>query len=194
MVANNGELYHIYNRGNQKQKIFFEEANYDYFLEKVEKFLMPVADILAWCLMPNHYHFMIHANNISAEIIRNRSLPICRLADSMKIIQSGYAKGFNARYDRTGNLFQQKFKSKLLDTWEGDYDINLFHYLHWNPVEAGMVSNPALWPYSSYNQYLIPGSAGLCNKQLCFDLLDLNPHSVLFNQRLAELGSKDFRI
>lgn len=54
-----GEIYHIYNRGNIHQKIFFEEKHYLFFLEKMRKHLLPYCDLLAWCLMPNHFHWMV---------------------------------------------------------------------------------------------------------------------------------------
>ena len=57
-----GHLYHVFNRGNNSQKIFFTPANYLYFLNKVKTKILPHADILAWCLMPNHFHLMIHVN------------------------------------------------------------------------------------------------------------------------------------
>lgn len=54
------QLFHIYNRGNNKQRIFFKRENYLYFLQKVKEYLKPHADIIAWCLMPNHFHFLIY--------------------------------------------------------------------------------------------------------------------------------------
>jgi putative transposase len=54
-------VYHIYNRGNQHQLIFFIEANYLLFLRKIREHLLPHSDILSWCLMPNHFHLMICA-------------------------------------------------------------------------------------------------------------------------------------
>ena len=60
-----GNIYHVYNRGNNSQKIFFEEENYIYFLKKMRRFLLPHCDILAWCLMPNHFHWMINVNGDS---------------------------------------------------------------------------------------------------------------------------------
>lgn len=58
-------IYHIYNQGNNKQIIFPEERNYIFFLKKVRKHLLPCVDILAYCLMPNHFHFLIYTNEKS---------------------------------------------------------------------------------------------------------------------------------
>ena len=62
-----GQFYHVYNRGNNKQLIFFNDNNYLYFLQKIREQLLPVADILAWCLMPNHFHILIQANDESVK-------------------------------------------------------------------------------------------------------------------------------
>lgn len=60
MILEKKILYHIYNQGNNRQKIFFSRDNYLYFLEKVNKLLLPYVDVIAWCLMPNHFHFLVY--------------------------------------------------------------------------------------------------------------------------------------
>jgi len=61
-------IYHLYNRGNNSQKVFFARENYLFFLEKLRKHILPHADLLAWCLMPNHFHLMISVNRVEVEI------------------------------------------------------------------------------------------------------------------------------
>jgi len=68
MQFEQSHLYHIYNRGNNSQKIFFNRENYLFFLDKIKKNILPHTDILAWCLMPSHFHFMVHVNNVEVEI------------------------------------------------------------------------------------------------------------------------------
>ncbi len=63
-----GHIYHVFNRGNNSQMVFFNRENYLFFLEKIRKYIMPYADILAWCLMPNHFHLMISVNRVEVEI------------------------------------------------------------------------------------------------------------------------------
>lgn len=69
-------MYHIFNRGNNAQKIFFKDENYLFFLKKVRLYICPYADILAWCLMPNHFHLMVYVNQIgitlSEQVTENR--------------------------------------------------------------------------------------------------------------------------
>ena len=66
MLLETNHIYHIYNQGNNKQKIFFREDNYLFFLQKMKTHLLPYADIMAWCLMPNHFHWMIYVREVEA--------------------------------------------------------------------------------------------------------------------------------
>ncbi len=62
MLLEKDFIYHIYNQGNNHRKIFFSQENYLFFLEKIKTYITPYADILAWCLMPNHFHLMVLVN------------------------------------------------------------------------------------------------------------------------------------
>jgi putative transposase len=62
MILEQGHLYHIFNQGNNRQKIFFKRDNYFFFLKKIDIYITPYADIIAWCLMPNHFHLMVYVN------------------------------------------------------------------------------------------------------------------------------------
>lgn len=69
-------LYHIYHRGNNRQIIFFNRNNYLYFLEKMQKYIYPACDIINWCLMPNHFHFLIHANESTIQNIKETPMKL----------------------------------------------------------------------------------------------------------------------
>jgi putative transposase len=69
MILEKGHLYHIYNQGNNRQWIFFNRDNYLYFLDKVNKLMLPYVDIIAWCLMPNHFHFMVYVKDVELEVV-----------------------------------------------------------------------------------------------------------------------------
>ena len=71
MNFESGNLYHIYNQGNNRQQLFFSRENYLFFLKKIKKHILPHADILAWCLMPNHFHLMVYVKDV---IIANDAL------------------------------------------------------------------------------------------------------------------------
>jgi len=134
-----GNFYHVYNRGNNRSSIFFEHENYIYFLRLVREHLITNAvDIVAYCLMPNHYHFLVY--------LRDETL-----SDAMKSLSLSYTKAINKRFNRSGVLFQGRFQS--IHTPQTDYLVNLARYIHLNPVKAGLVQQPGEWEFSSYLEY-----------------------------------------
>ncbi len=175
-----GELYHIYNRGNQKQSIFLNEENYYHFLDKMNEHLVPHVDLLSWTLMPNHFHFLIHANEQTIKILEGRVLPITQLSDGMRKLQSSYTQAFNSWYEKSGNLFHQKYKHKIIGPDVLRQGRNTFHYVHSNPVTAGLVTRMQDWKFSSYSEYLYPEKKGMCNKDMAMELLELDRMSILF--------------
>jgi REP-associated tyrosine transposase len=106
-------IYHIYNRGNNQQPIFFSDDNYVYFLKKCHRYLKPIADILAWCLMPNHFHFLMDLTDASLDPVKIGGIFMPAITNGFRLLESSYAKGINKQLDRTGNLFQQKTKAEF---------------------------------------------------------------------------------
>jgi putative transposase len=132
-------FYHIYNRGNNRQNIFFEYENYIHFLRLMRKHLVTKGvDILAYCLMPNHYHFLVYLRDDN-------------LSEAMQAFSVAYTKAINKRFDRSGALFQGRFQSVHVN--EPNYLIHLSRYIHLNPVTAGFVNRPEEWAFSSYLEY-----------------------------------------
>jgi putative transposase len=135
------QYYHVYNRGNNKEKIFYEEKNYKYFLEKFDKYLLSYIHVFAYCLMPTHFHFFIRMKEIDTKVSR-----------AFKNFFISYAKSINIKYKRTGSLFQANFKKK---EFANDCDFcNIILYIHLNPVKAGLCKNCTDWKYSSYNAFI----------------------------------------
>lgn len=167
-------MYHIYNRGNQRQRLFFTERNYNFFLGKIETYIKPCCDILSYALMPNHFHLLVYANSYSASLIEGRVLEISNLSEGVRLMQSTYTKAFNSENGISGNLFQQKAKSKPIQYQSHVQAINTFHYIHKNPIESNLVKYPEDWVYCSFREYLNPNIPGICNKALALELLDLN--------------------
>ena len=134
-----GNFYHIYNRGNNHQAIFFERENYLYFLRLMRQHLTSKGvDIVAYCLMPNHYHFLVYLTDE-------------KLSNAMKSLSLSYTKAINQRFNRVGVLFQGRFQSIVVD--QTDYLVNLSRYIHLNPVKAGLVQDAREWEFSSYLEY-----------------------------------------
>jgi putative transposase len=167
------EYYHIYNRGNNKQLVFFNHANYLFFIQKIRDQILPVADMIAYCLMPNHFHFIIHSNENSIQERKSfGGKPMQEFTYRLGILLSSYSQAINKQNNTSGSLFQQKTKAKILieETEERriSYLENCFFYVHQNPKEAGVVKNLIDWPYSSYLDYTGIRNGSLCNKELFF--------------------------
>lgn len=166
-----GEFYHIYNRGNNKQYIFFNDNNYLFFLNKVREQIYPFANIICYCLMPNHFHFIVQANEKSIKERKSfGGKPMQEFAYRIGILLSSYSQAINKQNKTTGSLFQQKTKAKILceeiDGKKENYLENCFFYIHSNPVKAGLVKDLNDWPYSSYLDYIGQRKGALCNKEI----------------------------
>ncbi len=135
-----GRYYHLYNRGCDRQNIFFERDNYLHFLRQVRRYLVEqTIHVIAYCLMPNHYHFLIHLREDN-------------LSELMGLLSLAYTKAINQRWQRCGPLFQGPFQAIHVDRRE--YLLNLSRYIHLNPVKAGLVQWAEDWEFSSYQDYV----------------------------------------
>jgi putative transposase len=184
-VANN--VYHIYNRGNNHQTIFLKERNYIYFLEKVRKYISPQCDILAWVLMPNHFHFLIHANEATTQMI-GTTIKRSALSEGFRLLLSSYSKGINKQEGFSGNLIKQNTRSKCVYNTVEDtvnYTGTCFTYIHQNPVRAGLVNEMDKWEYSSYKDYARLRNGDLCNLELAARLMD---NSILHTKATRIIG------
>lgn len=134
-----GEYYHVYNRGVNRQKIFFEAANYQFFLRRLRKYLLPnEAVIIAYCLMPNHYHLLVRTQSP-------------RFSEAMQAFGTSYSKAINKRFHRVGPLFQSRFRAIHVE--DESYLLHLSRYIHLNPLQANLVTVLEKWEYSSYLEY-----------------------------------------
>lgn len=133
------QIYHVYNQGNNKEAIFKDHQDYLSFLKRFRERVFPCAEVLCYCLMPIHYHFLIYSSQSSTEAIRLGMLESQILRNNFRLLNSGYANEFNNKYNRTGSLFRQKTKFKLLKDIQKDYPFICFNYIHQNPLKAGLV-------------------------------------------------------
>ena len=158
------ELYHIYNRGNNQQRIFFKPANYIFFLNKIRHYIIPYCDIIAYCLMPNHFHFLIKSDErtIATKTIGNKEKNI--LSEGIRQLLSSYTQAINKQNNSTGSLFQQNTKAKPIVKGSKNYDQICLHYIHQNPLKAKLVEKMEQWEYSSFQDYCVKRNGTLCNK------------------------------
>jgi REP element-mobilizing transposase RayT len=161
-----GIFYHIFNRGNNQQKLFPREENYTFFLKKIETDICPFCNVVAYCLMPNHYHLLVHLNKDDDKHMPSGKMQV--LNRKFGSLQSSYTRAINKQEQKTGSLFQQKMKVLELDE---AHSIICFHYIHQNPVKSGLSNSFEDWGYSSYNEYCGAKAHTICNHAIAFDLL-----------------------
>jgi len=161
--------YHIYNHANGKENLFREEENYRFFLEKYDGYITPIAETLAYCLMPNHFHLLIKIKT-EEELLAAfpKFLTLEKLMGANSISKqfsnffSSYTQSYNKRYHRMGSLFMKNFKREPVST--DGYFSTIIHYIHANPVHHGFVEHMGDWHWSSYNT-LLSGSATRINRE-----------------------------
>ncbi|MEW6360396.1 MAG: transposase [Planctomycetota bacterium] len=136
-----GHYYHIYNRGAGKAPIFFQPDDYEHCLRLIKRHREQYGVcVVAYCLMPNHYHFCLRQEGEQA------------LSRFMAIIFNSYVQAVNRRRERAGTLFQGRFRHAWIDREE--YLAHLCRYIHLNPVKANLASRPGEWPYSNYPEWV----------------------------------------
>lgn len=151
-----GQYYHLYNRGAGKGKIFFNAGNYLYLLRLVKEYAPKFGvAVIAYCLMPNHYHFLFRQET---EVL---------LSKFMQVVFNAYVQALNIQQGRTGTLFEGRFKHKRVDQWE--YLMALCRYIHRNPVKAGLVTKPEDWAYSNYREWIGLRDGALVDREFVQD-------------------------
>jgi len=136
-------VYHIYNRGIDRTKIFYNHNDYMFFICKYQQYVSPHVNTYAFCLIPNHFHILFrtkpgsHLNKIVSEQLRRFFIV--------------HAQRINILNNRDGNLFCKNFKRILVD--KEDYFKRLVFYIHHNPVKHKVTESYKEYPYSSYDFY-----------------------------------------
>lgn len=132
-------IYHIILRGNSKQEIFHDNEDFIRFLDTLDRYKAKTnLKVYGWCLMNNHVHLLLEKGEEE-------------LSATMKRIGVSYVWFYNRKYETVGHLFQDRFKSEIVDS--DQYLMTVIRYIHQNPVKAGLVKNPADWKWSSCSEY-----------------------------------------
>ena len=158
-------IYHVMLRGVNKQQIFLDAQDYKKFIQvlidckKASHF-----ELYAYCLMNNHIHLLIKETEESVSTI-------------MKRIGCRFVYWYNAKYQRVGHLFQDRFRSEPIETDE--YFLCVLRYIHNNPVKAKLVDSCSDYEYSSYNWYFENGI--LIDKKFALSIMSIEEFA-LFHQ------------
>lgn len=149
--------YHVYNRGVNRCRVFLEDGNYRFFIGRLRLYAAEAsAEIVAYCLMPTHYHLLVHLKG-------------GELSSLMHRLGMSYANALNKRHNRVGPLFQGRFQAKLVE--KDEYLLHLSRYIHLNPVASGLAARPDEWPYSSYLDFVDPLARSLVEPGIVLDQL-----------------------
>ncbi|MEO5910649.1 MAG: hypothetical protein ABIP95_07155 [Pelobium sp.] len=160
-----GQYYHIYNHANGDDNLFREAKNYPFFLTKYHLHIDPIAETIAWCLMPNHFHLLVR---IKDEVVLKQDFPkfgtlenldneekerrlSYLLSKQFSNLFSSYSQSFNKVYQRRGSLFLKNFKRKEIDST--DYLLQLIIYIHLNPIKHGFTKQLEDWEWTSYPSF-----------------------------------------
>jgi REP element-mobilizing transposase RayT len=141
--------YHLYNRGVNRRPIFFNAGNWHFFMKRLRHYCRAEwVDVLAYCLMPNHFHLLVYlkVDDLGMRIMHPFTI--------------SYTKAVNKQQDRVGHLFQGTFQAQHVDRLS--YLVHLSRYIHRNPVDAALVRRPEDWRFSSYGSYLGGRPDGFC--------------------------------
>lgn len=183
------KYYHIYNHAVGKENFFESDSDFNVFLEKFIKYPSPICDVLTYCLMPNHLHFLVRIKNelrvmtiVKKPFLKNYSHNIVSISKNdiltdiiskqFSHLFNSYAKYYNYTHHRKGTLFSRAFRRKLIDS--DDYLKQLICYIHQNPVNAGLCRKPDEWKYSSYNALVNLKDTLVCRNEVIalFDDVD----------------------
>ncbi|MBY0434311.1 MAG: hypothetical protein K2U26_09395 [Cyclobacteriaceae bacterium] len=163
-------IYHVFNRTNNKEKLFLTNENHLFFLRKYDEYVSPYLETYAWCLLPNHFHLVVKVKPIN-EINTYLSTSDTKLVTltekkfqkgeiflseliehSFKRFFQSYALAFNKVYKRSGNLFYKPFKR--IEINKESYFTQAIIYVHANAVRHGLVKDLVNWRWSSWHSYL----------------------------------------
>jgi len=147
------KFYHIWNRGNNRENLFYTAANYEYFLRLYDQFLDPVAETYSFCLLPNHFHLLIRTKPVlvspAGETNIKTSNPVSL---AFQRFFTAYSQAINIQERRSGSLFQKPFKRLEITTTR--QLSNLVHYIHTNPQKHGIIDDFRHYPWSSYERVM----------------------------------------
>ncbi|MDY7395200.1 hypothetical protein UMM65_08095 [Aureibaculum sp. 2210JD6-5] len=183
-ILEKGHYYHIYNRGIDGCTIFNNSENMDYFLRLVNKYLITKVSILSYCLMNNHFHFIVRVDDDEKKVTQ-----------AFSNLFNAYAKAFNKQNSRTGSLFEKHFRRKRIKNEE--YLTNLIIYIHTNPMHHGISQDFTNYPYSSYSYYVdgtMPNNFSLSKEEAINLFNSIENLMYVHQKKLVELMINTYKV
>ncbi len=162
-----GAFYHIFNHANGEENLFRNKDNYSFFLKRYIDLVSPVCKTYAYCLMPNHFHFLVEVRTakelmsfFDQEKSEGQTFPKFQTLEKLSSratkqfgnLFSSYTQAYNKVFNRKGSLFIKNFKRKAIA--HPKYYKSVVEYFHQNPVHHGFVERAEDWEFSSYHSFL----------------------------------------
>jgi REP element-mobilizing transposase RayT len=169
-----GAFYHVYARGNNKQKIFMDTQDYTVYLDRIKRYYNRYPFFLyAYALMSNHIHLAIET----------REIPLSKI---MQGIQQSYSHYVHKKYSYVGHLYQGPYGAVLYD--KDEFALNLVRYIHRNPIEARLVENPVEYSWSSHRIYMNMENCSFLDKKFVLEMFPCDETKAIqmFNKFVLE--------
>jgi REP element-mobilizing transposase RayT len=183
-ILEHGFTYHIFNRANNKDLMFYESWNYFHFMDLFDKYISDLVDVYAYCLIPNHFHFLVRVKDLYE--LPDHVDPNKPLWRSFSNFFNAYTKKINQCYERRGSLFQERYRRKRVITKKNF--LNLLKYIHFNPSRHEIAEDFREYPYSSY-QALISVKPSKIERNLVLELFDDLENFIAFHNTEVDEGS-----
>ncbi len=151
--------YHIYNRGNNREKLFYHSGDYFFFLSKYKEYVAPFVETYAFCLVPNHFHLLIKTRD---EMSAVKSV----VPNQLRKLFISFTKRINFMQKRTGGLFTKNYQR--IEIQNESYLLHVVNYIHKNPVKHKVQNNYENYPYSSYRIIISESATHLMRENVLF--------------------------
>jgi putative transposase len=169
-------IYHIYNHANGNENLFHNDENYLYFLKLFFEFISPIADVYSYCLLPNHFHFLLKIKSektvftyfkiegkfpdetmtleelkklSTSDGLQNLDILSIHLSRQFSNFFNAYAKAVNKQLSRRGSLLERAFKR--VEMKDNNQLMECISYIHTNPIKHNFTKEITTWKYNSYN-------------------------------------------
>lgn len=195
MAYHPGHIYHIYNQGNNRQEVFLDREDYLTFLRLLRIEFAHSATLMAWCLMPNHFHLMLQVHPIGTHESQDPAIKTKTVSESLRQTLSSYTRIVNKRRGTSGSVFRQGTKHNCLDdsqashfkdkTAECSY-LDCFLYIHRNPLKASLVDDLKDWEFSSYREFAGLRNGSLVDSKMVFEFLGVDREEFILECTLVD--------
>ncbi|MCD4664074.1 MAG: transposase, partial [Bacteroidales bacterium] len=172
-------------KGNNSENLFIEDENYFYFLRLFSKHINPIANTYCYCLLKNHFHFLIETKdekNLPEKILSKKEL---NLSQPFSNFFNSYTKSINKRYNRSGSLFKERYRRIKVD--DENYLKELVTYIHLNPVKHKFTKDFEHYPFSSYSSILSDKNTHLKREEVIEWFGDRDNYIFCHKEKLIEL-------